>query len=484
MTGYSIAQVTEGSYHADLWWPLNSAPSVSRDGSRVVFATAIEPDRPGSVLALYDAGVGGPPRTLTVERGGEDRPLVGGPFQIAADGQKIIFQSSAWYTVDEERGIYLFDIDTGRIRLVVPDTRPCYPGGNYRPGLPGETAYRNFRPSIADDGRTIAFVRKYYECRDTTGRWWPVSEQLNIAFDDGERLRGDAILHVPALDVNHHGHGIKSLRISGDGTSIVFYAGGEVIDKNGAGPSNLSMPPYEVIVHGITDPGTCNVYCFVVRMLTPGRYTVHVIPDPESQSEPLVVAHPESSNVQSFRTGRMLHSRPGINHSGSRIALHAGFVMQSEKTGVYVADAFTPQSPMPATFPVATFGDRPGAVPGDRVLSAGAVPDISTDGTELAYYRRYARFPEGYESGLGDVEAGPHCPRVDMDEVETRRLPVGGATRVIESFDAYVLARYTSGLGLSLSGDASHIAFISMADITGDNLDQSHELFYASRRDD
>jgi hypothetical protein len=71
-----------------------------------------------------------------------------------------------------------------------------------------------------------------------------------------------------------------------------------------------------------------------------------------------------------------------------------------------------------------------------------------------------------------------------MDEVETRRLPVGGATRVIESFDAYVLPRYTSGLGLSLSGDASHIAFISMADITGDNIDQSHELFYASRRDD
>ena len=72
--------------------------------------------------------------------------------------------------------------------------------------------------------------------------------------------------------------GIHTLRMSGDGCLIAFYAGGVV---EGLEVSNLEMPPYETETHSEASGPTCNFYCYVLRIRSPGHYTLEVVPEPD-----------------------------------------------------------------------------------------------------------------------------------------------------------------------------------------------------------
>lgn len=494
MANYDIVQLTEGEYVTepllersvnDLYFPLNVRPTISDDGSRVVFASRIEPERGIYSIWLYDRDSSDEPRRLSVNIGGDDRLLVSRRPQISGDGQKIVFDG---YVFDEDAegegqrtGIHIYNIETGTIRRVVNDRYPHWPSGLPRHvGGPGLTRCINSRPSISSDGQRIAYLATDYEYAGSTrDHWRPARQRLMLAeiSDDGRarygyRVRGDSILGIERENV--HGHGIRSLRMSGDGRFIAFYAGGVV---EGLDVSNLQMPQYETETHSEYAGPTCDVYCYVVRIQRPGRYTLEVVPEPDSQTRPLVVAHIESTAGQSFSMNTIFGNPPSICTDGSRIALHAGFVRRAENTVIYIYDG--PFGTSSSTKEIITFGSRPGVGPGEP-LTTGAVPAISSDGRWLAYYRRDVLFPEGYGDPGEYEEDETHCPFVQKDEVQVRRIPRGDVSNLIFA-GGYPGTAYTPAMGLGISQDASHATFISRADIVRRNMDRSHEVYYATR---
>lgn len=473
MASYDIAQLTEGEYQYDLHFPLNLRPTISDDGSRVVFASKVEPNRPGYSIWLYDRDRYDEPRNLSINVGGDDRILSSSHPQISGDGQKIVFAAQFYYTEEEGTGIYVYDIDSGTIRRVVDDQISRWSSGAARMGEPGMKKHVCSKPSISSDGRWITYVWTDYEyCGATRDHWIGTRQRLMIADISGDTVSGGTILEI--ANENAFGHGIRNLRISGDGRLIAFYAGGVV---EGLEVSNLEMPPYETETRREGSAPTCNVYCYVLRIQSPGRYTLGVVPEPDSSARPLIVAHPQTGNVQSFNMSAVLSNPPSICTNGSRIALNAGFVLGAENTGIYVYEPF---GASPSTNEIITFGARPGVGPGEETLTTGAVPAISADGLWLAYYRRDVSFREGYSDPSEYEEGETYCPCVEKDEVEVRRIPRGDISRLIETSDNPVCPEYTSSIGLGIARDASHITFVSRANKVGRNADLSHEVYYAT----
>lgn len=460
MAGWELGQLTKGGN--------NFRPTISDDGRRVAFKSR-------SHMWLYDKDSDNPLRKLYATVGGDDRVLVSPYPQISGDGKKIVFDARGYYTDEEETGIYIYDIDSGDVRLVVKDSIPRWPTGAARMGEPGMKKFVNTMPSISSDGHQIAYVlTEYGYGAATRDHWTRVRQQLLVAEISDSGVRGNAILEITVE--NAHGNGIQSLRMSGDGRSIAFYAGGAI---TGLEVGNLEMPPYETVVHEDSIAGPVgNVYCYVARRASSGRNTLQVVFDPDSPKEPLVVAHPLSGNIQSFDLSNVLRHPPGICRDGSRVVLHAGFVMGSEKTGVYV---YEPDGLGSATHEIVTFGARPGAGPGEPVLSTSVVPSISADGKWLAFYLREVSFPEGYGDPSVYEEGETYCPWVLKDDVQVRRIPDGETSDLIEGAESAVYPIYTSTMSLALAEEARYLTFVSRADIVGRNPDWNHQVFYCSR---
>ena len=225
MANYSLLQLTEGTYRDDKVWPLNLHPSISDDGSRVVYVSAIEPGRPGYSIWLYDRNNHDELEKLSVNVRGDEHFLDASYSQISGDGQKIIFASQFFYTEERKTGIYIYDINSGTIRLVVNDMIPYEAEGAGRIGRPGMRKYVNSKPSISSNGQRIAYVLTDYVYSGATQYHWRATRQrLMIADIDRENVRGGSVLEITAESA--FGHGIQSLMISGDGRHIAFYAGG------------------------------------------------------------------------------------------------------------------------------------------------------------------------------------------------------------------------------------------------------------------
>ncbi len=473
MADYDVTQLTDGVYVDDLYFPITRRPSISNDGRRVVYASRLVPERPGYAIWLYDRDRDTEPRQLTVDARGESKPLMSPCPQISGDGRRIVFYAPGYYTEEDETGIYVYDIESGQIRLVVADQIPRFETGAARPGEPGLRKYACSKPSISADGRWLAYVWTDYEyagaVRDNWGR---TRERLMLADIGGDSVRGGTVLEV--LSDNAFGNGIRSLRMSGDGRHIAFYAGGVV---RGLDIENVDMPPYEPVAHGEHVGPTCDVYCYLVSIRAPGSYTLRAVPEPGSSRRPLVVAHPESSNVQSFRTSSVLANPPSLCDDGSRLALSAGLVMRADDTGIYIYES---RGSRPGTHPFISFGEVPGAAPEDRTLVTGAAPALSADGHWLAYYRREVTFPPGYGDSDHYEEGETYCSCVNVDELVVSRLPSGESSTLIASAEDAVCAVYTPNQGVGVSAEATHLAFLSRADKVARNRDLSHELYYAS----
>ena len=321
MANYNITQLTEGEYLGDRWFPINVRPSISYDGSRIVFASKLNPEMWGHSIMLYERNQA-EPRRLSVLVDGTEQIFLTTNSQISGDGQKIIFADQGYLTEEDETGIYVYDIDSETIRLVVKDIIPRYPSGVSRPGEPGEIKHVNYFPSISENGRYIAYLQDQMEYSVSSRTHWRyVQTVLNYADISSDRVRGDVILKIKRReDGNPNGHGFSSIRISGDGRYITFYAGGVVEGKDGLGTSNLEMPPFETQTSSFQGVATCNVYCYIVRIRGGGHYRLGVVPEPGSLETPLVVAHPKFSDIQSFRTVPILYNPPSISSDGSLIA--------------------------------------------------------------------------------------------------------------------------------------------------------------------
>lgn len=475
MTSFEVAQLTDGEYQHDLHFPLNLRPSISDDGSRVVFASKIQPGIQGYSTCLYDKDIDDQPRRLSVHVHGAERLLASSRPQISGDGRSIVFAARFRYTEEQETGIYIYDIESGTIRRVVDDRIPRGPTGMALEGAPGLRKNETRMPSISSDGRWLAYVWTDYEYSGATRYYWtPVRQRLMLAGIRDDGVSGGTVLEIK--NENTFGYGIQSLKISGDGHHIAFYAGGVV---EGLGVSNLEMPAYEAVTHHERASPTCDVHCYVVHVHQgTGSYTLEVVPKPDAPERPLIVAHPQHGNVQSFNVGAVLGNPPSICANGSRIALNAGFAMGSEKTGIYVYEPFGLH---PGTNEIICFGARPGVGPGEHPLTTGALPAISADGKWLAHYRRDVCFREGYGDPDEYEEGETYCPHVLRDEVQVRRIPGGTISDLIETADDPVCPVYTWAMGMAIARDASHVAFISRANKVDRNADQSHEVYYATR---
>ncbi len=470
MANYDVTQLTEDYYCCDLSFPLNIRPSISADGQRVVYAAKLEPGRPGYVIWLYQNGE--PPRQLRVNTRGEEKVLFHLSLrpQISADGRFIVFRAPAYYTEEDETGIYLYDIERESIRLLIKDQIPRYPNGARRNGEPGMRKYETSKPSLSADGRWLSYIWTDFEFRGSTrDHWGVVRQRLMLADVGGDRIRGGAVVEI--LSENAFGHGFQSQRISADGSTVAFYAGGVV---DGVPISNLDMPEFEMNRRDEYSGYTCDVYCYVVTMLGVGDYRMQVVPRVEDASRPLVVAHPDTASVQSFRSGSVLDNPPSLSANGQRIALNGEFVMRSRDTGIYVFERSG------ETHSIIRFGAVPGADPEEPMLTTGAVPSLSPDGRWLAYYAREVSFRLGYGDPEEYEEGETYCPSVQSDDVVVCRLPSGERSRLLGAGAEMIQPAYTPAMGVALSDEAAHVAFISRSDRTHGNPDFSHEVFYAS----
>lgn len=449
MASYDVIQLTESQYYL--------YPSISDDGSRVVFSAMYGPYEMPAIW-LYDRDHDDEPRQLSVHVRGDDHNLISYYPQISGDGQEIVFTNKGYYTEEEKSGLYVYDIDSGMIRLKAENTIPRYPGGAERPGEPGLQKKVCRKPSISGDGQMLSYVlTEYRYCEAFRDYWEPFRESLTIA-EGGDSSRGDGVLKINTQ--GHFGNGILSQKMSGDGRFIAFYAGGVV---EGLEVNNLEMPPYETETHGESSAPTCNVYCYIVRIESPPHYRLEVVPKPDSQTQPLIVAHPQSSNVQSFKINNALYANPpSICNNGSRIALNAGLVMRGENTGIYVCEPYG-TTPAPNSHTIITFGTQPGVSPAEETLATGVVPAISCDGRWLVYNRREVSFPEGYGDPSTYEGGETHCPNVEKDVVEVCRLPGTDISDLIETIDDSTCVARGQNMRLGIARDASHITFVSRA---------------------
>ncbi len=473
MADYDIMQLSDDSYADDLSFPLVLRPSISDDGYRAIYTAKPNPGHPGYAVWLYDRGSEEGAYQVRVFTRDDDRPIFGITLrpQISGDGRYILFRSPGYYTDEDASGIYLYTIDTGEVRLLVRDQIPRWPTGAERAGEPGMRKYESSHPSISFDGSRISYIWTDYEyCGATRDKWLPVRRRLMVADIGESSVRGGSVVEIG--HENTFGHGIKNQRISGDGNSIAFYAGGTVRDLT---VSNLEMPPYEAIRHNAFSSPTCDVFCYVARTQGYGNYILYVAPDPDAPNTPLVVAHPQTGNVQSFNQRSILGNPPDITTNGRRVALHAGFRMGASNTGIYVYE------PGGDTYKIVTFGSSPGSDREEAPLTTGAVPAISPEGHWLAYYLRQVRFRYGYADPEEYEEGETYCPCVSKDEVVITRIPSGESTRLIETGEAMVEPIYTSAMSLDLATDGGHLVFTSRANITGGNPDLCHEAYVASR---
>lgn len=471
MADYDVFQLTEGEYHDDLYNPLNAKPTISDDGRRVAFSSTIEPGRPGYAIWLYDRDDGPDPRRLSVRVDGDDRVLSAYRSQISGDGQKIVFAAPFYYTEEDRTGIYVYDIEAGTIRRVVDDMIPRWPSGAPRMGEIGMHKYVASHPSISSNGRWLAYVWTHYEGGTSTmDGWSPRDERLILADIAGVTPRGGDILEIPLTNV--FGEGFRSLRMSGDGHTIAFYAGGAI---EGLEVENVGMPPYETVTHGEHVGPTCDVYCYVLRISASSSYILHAVPDLDVPTQPLVVAHPYASSVQSFRMSTVLGNPPSPSADGVRTALNAGFVMGNANTGIYLYDAG-----VGTTTPIITFGARPGDDFEEAPLRTGAVPALSSDGRSLAYYRRDVVFPWGYGDPEGYLDGEVYCPCVDRDEVVVHEISSGEVSPLIETVADPICPVYTPSMGLGLAEEGAYVALVSRANKAARNADLSHEVYYAT----
>ncbi len=470
MADYEVTQLTNDYSRCDIRFPLNIRPSISDDGQRVVFAAKVEPGRPGYAIWLSERGE--TPRQLTVNVRGEDHILFELALrpQISADGRYVVFRAPYYYTEENESGIYVYDIDSGDVRLIIKDAIPRHSNGVRRRGEPGLRKYETSKPSISADGRSLSYVWTDYEFNGSTrDRWITTRQRLMLAEISETGVRGDDLVEIHSE--NAFGHGFQSQRISADGRTIAFYAGGEV---RGLEASNLEMPEFEMDRHSEYSGYTCDVYCYVIHIESGHSYNMQVVPTPESSSAPLIIAHPQSHNVQSFRSGSILDNPPSLSHNGARIALHAGFIMRAQNTGVYVFE-FSGE-----THEIISFGATPGASPEEPVLTTGAVPALSADGRWLAYYLRDVTFREGYGDPDEYEEGETYCPHVQSDDVVICQIPSGSRSRVIGSGAEMIQPEYTPAMGLALSEHAHHVCFISRTNNADSNPDLSHEVYYGT----
>lgn len=456
MAIYDVIQLTESQYYLH--------PSISDDGSRVVYSAMTSPaDMP--TIWLFDRDHDDEPRQLSVFARGDDHNLVSYYPQISGNGQEIVFTNKGYYTEEEKSGLYVYDIDSSTARLKAENRIPRYPSGAERPGEPGLQKRVCSKPSISGDGQMLSYILKDYRYSGAHRDCWQLfRESLTIA-EGGDSSRGDGVLEINTQ--SHFGNGILSQQISGDGRFIALYAGGVV---EGLEVNNLEMPLYEAVTHGETSAPTCNVYCYIVRIERPGHYRLEVVPSSDSLRQPLVVAHPQSSNIQSFDINNLLYANPpSICSNGSRIALNAGLVMRAENTGNYVCEPYG-TTPAPNIHMIITFGTQPGISPGEETLTTGVVPAISCDGRWLAFNRREVSFPEGYGDTSTYEGDETHCPNVEKDVVEVRRLPGTDISDLIETIDDSNCPFREQNMRLGIARDASHITFVSRA----------NKLYYAT----
>lgn len=471
---YDVIHLTEGRYDYDLWVPINGKPTMSNDGRRVVFPSKIEPGRWGYSLRLYDSeSAEEGPQVLSVPSDGGDAVLISSFAQISGNGEKIIFDSLFGYVGDFQSGIYVYDIDSGTIRRVVTDNVPRWDTGVEMTGQPGSTKRVAKWPSISSDGSMITYVWETYEYSGSArDNWAPTQQSLMIADISGDQITGGDITKLTMERVS--GYRFYPPSISGDGRTVAFYAGGVL---EGLEVDNLEMPPYEAVTHSELSSPACDVYCYVARIQGPGSYILSVVPDPDAPTEPLVVAHPQSNSANSFNLDNVLYdNRPSISNSGSRIAINAGFVMRSQKTGVYIYE------PLDAiTRRIVSFGYTPGASTRPNLVT-GAAPAISADGLSLAYCLRRVIFPDGYPGGDYSPyeDERSYCPSVEEDEMVVHEIPFGDRSPLINTESNPRDALFTSSMGLDIDENGSHVTFVSRADKDGTNYDRSHEVFYAT----
>lgn len=443
---YSVQQITdtdpiveEGIFTMHL-----NAPSLSVSGNRMTFLQRFDPEgvRPGYVIRCYDAERGVYRPRVRWEDGHEmglgsdHRPAISG------DGRWLVFDSrnTDYIGEGEGGGIFRFDLETESIRHIVKDN---VEGRHLGP----------IRPSTNDDGSWISFVQRL-----------PDRDMLILSQVGPDRVRGGDILSVVrrrgstdfgifAQSINgHHAQSTRTVH-----RCIAFYAKGPI---QGIQVENIDVPHNDD-----DDEDEESVYCYVAVILGVNRYRLLAVPDPSSPTDPLVIQRGSGNN--SFNSIIALADPPRISRDGNQVALHAGFVNGSEKTGTYVFNLEDAE-----THPIIMFPDPPGEE--TRTMQTGVHPAISGNGRWLAYYKRTVRFFEGYP----DEE--PHCPTIGQEDlVVARRIPIGEEVMVTPASEC---VKHSHSLGLDVNNDATSVAFLSARDV-GDNPDGSHEVFIAEGED-
>lgn len=212
-------------------------PDLSRDGTRIAFASA----RSGSLDVYVMKADGSGTRRLTTTRGNQSQP------SWSPDGSRIAYQSD-----QDADHIYVMDADGKRAHRVTndpaPETEPAWsPDGRwiaYSRRLPGSEireiwlvhpdgsgrrrltarAQAAYGPAWSPDGKTIAFASK-----QETSRF-----EIYAVGSDGQGLRRVTFSNEDAFEPAW----------SQDGRTIAFSRGGSIVtvDPSGGDPKVLSGP--------------------------------------------------------------------------------------------------------------------------------------------------------------------------------------------------------------------------------------------------
>jgi Tol biopolymer transport system component len=208
-------------------------PDISADGAFVVFesdATNLVADDALGFRDIFIKEVdGGGIRLVSLTQG--DSQGFGGSSDasVSGDGSVVAFESRASFEaadINEERDIYVKDLDSGELNLVSI-------------GLGGIVADGpSFSPSISDDGNLVAFI----------------SEASNLVEGDDNGIadvfvadltNGDILRFELDSDTSGANRELVEPELSGDGSFVAYLSGVEVAESGALTESQVTVAPVD-----------------------------------------------------------------------------------------------------------------------------------------------------------------------------------------------------------------------------------------------
>jgi Tol biopolymer transport system component len=222
----SIRRISSGGQGARTVIGDSTTPAISGDGRRIVFTSTAPLDDPvpaparggrplTRLIFLYDA----PTSAIRRVSRARDAAVPNGPSYfpaISADGRRVAFASSATNLAIDGRAprresVYLFDVDTGRLRLASR-------------GADGPPDGYSRHPALSGDGRYVAFSSNASNLACAAGCAATAAADLNLVSDvyRVDTMTGLATRVSGGAAIEPWWHASAGAAIDGSGRVVAF----------------------------------------------------------------------------------------------------------------------------------------------------------------------------------------------------------------------------------------------------------------------